>query len=109
MGHSIEDCDRDPNLKTNSDAQADQLRLNTVKECRKLHADSLVSTTHFIKKAVMVPHNDDFEDNVNIKEEHTLHRPFTRGIMTFDDYNYSTVNDYVLVVEPEQSTGQPEV
>jgi len=24
-----------------------------------------------------------------------------RGIMTFDDYNYKNVNDYVLVEEPK--------
>ena len=27
-------------------------------------------------------------------------QPFMRGIMTFDDYNYKNVNDYVLVEEP---------
>lgn len=28
-------------------------------------------------------------------------QPFMRGIMTFDDYNYKNVNDYVLVEEPK--------
>jgi len=30
-------------------------RLMNVKEFRKLHAENIVNTTHFIKKAVMVP------------------------------------------------------
>ena len=48
----------------------------------------------------MVPHNDDDEE---IEKQHA----FTRGIMTFDDYNYKNVNDYVLVTEP--GTGNPEI
>jgi len=27
--------------------------------------------------------------------------PFQRGIMTFDDYNYSQYNDYVLITDPQ--------
>lgn len=56
VGHGIEDCTRDPNLKTNEDVNKDQTRINKIKSFRKLHGDTIVNTTHFIKKSVMVPY-----------------------------------------------------
>ncbi len=32
--------------------------------------------------------------------------PFSRGIMEFDDYNYSNYNDYVLLKEPDAAEKQ---
>ena len=86
MGHSIENCSRDPNLITKNDADEDLKRLNKIKDFKKLHADSVVPTTHFIKKSVMVPDEDLAPCN-----------PFNRGIMQFDDYNYNQFNEHVLI------------
>ena len=58
-----------------------------------------------MKKSIMIPANNIVEDDQNVKH------PFMRGIMTFDDYNYDSFNDYVLVEAPQQnvkSSVQPE-
>lgn len=55
MGHSIENCDKDPNFKTKEAAEDSEQRILHMQNFRKLHADTSVSTTHFIKKSVMVP------------------------------------------------------
>lgn len=64
---------------------------------KKVHADSLVTTTHFIKKSVMVPINEDYEPT----DRSNADRPFTRGIMTFDDFNYRQFNEHILLEEPQ--------
>ncbi len=55
IGHRIDECNRDPNLKTNISADAEDKRLKNIKDFKKLHGDTIVNTTHFIKKSVMVP------------------------------------------------------
>lgn len=57
LGHTIENCQRDPNIKTGKQNEivSEMERLSNLKECRKLHAENIVNTTHFIKRAVMVP------------------------------------------------------
>lgn len=59
LGHTIENCFRDPNFKTDVDLIQDQDRLSKLKDFRKLHADTTIQTTHFIKKAVMIPIEQD--------------------------------------------------
>ncbi len=49
----------------------------------------------------MVPYNSD-EDGKLIEPSNTDH-PFMRGIMNFDDYNYKTINQFVLIEEPVSS------
>jgi hypothetical protein len=44
----------DPNLKTVADVEFDEIRLLSAGNNRKLHIDSIVSTTHLFKKAVML-------------------------------------------------------
>ena len=55
QGHRIEQGVRDPNLKTLVPVAIENERIKKLKDCRKLHADTLVNTTHFIKKSVMIP------------------------------------------------------
>lgn len=98
IGHRIENCTRDPNFKTNKSAILDIERIQKIKNFKKLHADTVVNTTHFIKKSVMVPLKMDDEGN-QTEPANTLH-PFMRGIMNFDDYNYRQYNSYILVEEP---------
>jgi hypothetical protein len=53
-----------------------------------------------MKKAVMVP----IKKTADGPELHeNPNHPFMRGIMEFDDYNYASINDYVLLTEPEQA------
>ena len=70
-----------------------------MKDFRKLFADSVVQTTHLLKKSVMIPINHDEEGQ--IEEVAHAYNPFMRGIMEFDDYNYAVHNPYVLVEDPK--------
>ena len=55
LGHTIQDCHRDPNIKTREDQQEDLQRIMQIKDYRKLFVDTIVTTTHFLKKCVRVP------------------------------------------------------
>lgn len=59
LGHVIEKCPRDPNFRTLASGDLEQKRINQISEFRKLHADTVVNTTHFIKKSVMIPLGQD--------------------------------------------------
>ena len=56
VGHHIDDCPRDPNFKTkNTDVMSEDKRIKNMKDFKKIFADSLVTTTHMLKKCVKVP------------------------------------------------------
>ena len=55
LGHIIDDCPRDPNLRTNEDPFDELERTQKIEDFRKLFADTAVTTTHFLKKCVRVP------------------------------------------------------
>ena len=55
LGHTIENCYRDPNLKTKERAELEAIRIARLKDYRKLFADTAVTTTHFLKKLSKVP------------------------------------------------------
>ena len=40
IGHKIEDCPRDPNMKTNANAKEDEIRMAKMKGCKKIFADT---------------------------------------------------------------------
>ena len=98
VGHSIDQCPRDPNLRTAVNYTLDFDRIARIKDFRKLYADTVVQTTHFIKKSVMVPL--EYDDEGIIQENENINHPFMRGIMNFDDYNYQVFNPYILLEEP---------
>jgi hypothetical protein len=91
----------------------DEIRILNSNNIRKMHVDSVVSTTHLLKKAVMVPNDSALALNSNLDEnfataapsqrrsQRQLDQPFMRGIMNFDDFNYKAFNPYVLIQEPE--------
>lgn len=54
LGHKIQNCQLDPNLKTTGDISEDEIRLLTTTANRKMHIDSVVSTVQLFKKAVMI-------------------------------------------------------
>ena len=51
----IDDCPRDPNLKTKGEPEEDYQRLFKLKDYRKLFADTVITTTHLLKKCISVP------------------------------------------------------
>lgn len=81
--------------------QQDSDRISRITGYKKLHADTVVQTTHFIKKSVMVPCEED-DDGNQLEIVGNSKHPFMRGIMRFDDYNYNQFNEYVLIEEPKE-------
>ena len=55
VGHTIDQCPRDPNLKTTKDAIEDLERVKQIKDYRKLFSDTMILTTHFLKRCTKVP------------------------------------------------------
>lgn len=55
LGHRLDSCPHDPNIRTGLDCSEDEIRLLNASNFRKMHVDSIVSTTHLLKKAVMIP------------------------------------------------------
>lgn len=55
VGHLIDACPRDPNIRSKHDTEADYMRIQQIKDYRKLNADTVVTTTHFLKKCILVP------------------------------------------------------
>ena len=66
---------------------------------KKLFADTLVQTTHFLKKCAINIEEEESEDEDDEKFEEkvltsksnipSISHPFKRGAMTFEDYNYT--------------------
>jgi hypothetical protein len=48
----------------------------------------------------MIPVEHDEDTGHGVEHEYSGH-PFMRGIMSFDDYNYTVFNPYVLVGDPK--------
>jgi hypothetical protein len=107
QGHKIDDCPRDPNFKTSVSTNEDIARIAQIKNFKKLHADTIVNTTHFMKKSILVPLKEN-EDG-NLTEPANAHHPFMRGILQFDDYNYERFNQYVLLEEPKNASIAAEI
>ena len=55
VGHLIEHCPKDPNLRTNEKIAIGMDRILRITDNRKLFADTAVITTHLLKKCVKVP------------------------------------------------------
>jgi len=107
VGHHITECSRDPNIRTSVNYSLDFDRIARIKDFRKLYADTVVQTTHFIKKSIQVPIEYDEEGEVG--EVENVQTPFMRGIMNFDDYNYKVFNPYILVEEPNAERKREEM
>lgn len=55
IGHKIDQCPRDPNLKTNHEPDEDLERITQIKDFRRLFSDTMILTTHFLKRCIKVP------------------------------------------------------
>ena len=57
----MEECPRDPNLKTieMNLIEKDSKRLLNIKSTKKIHADSKLTSTHFLKECAKIPKLDD--------------------------------------------------
>lgn len=77
-------------------------RLQKLQDYRKLFADTQVTTTHLLKKSVMIPLKRD-EIGRTVEQQNVNH-PFMRGVMEFDDFNYNHYNSVILVPDPLDTT-----
>ena len=51
LGHKLDLCPRDPNFRTQEkDADNEASRIQKIRDFRKLYADTVIQTTHFLKK-----------------------------------------------------------
>jgi hypothetical protein len=96
------------------DANKDIIRINQLKDYRKLFTDTMVTTTHFLKKCVkvpkievapMTPGSNFSRSNLTYAAlekqrqslDHQHKNAFQRGAMNFEDYNYDQFNRFILV------------
>ncbi len=86
LGHVMQDCPKDPNLKTKQNLDNEQTRILKAHCTKKVFADSCVQTAHLLKKCVQVQDNDSHKNT-----------SFKRGVMQFEDYNYASFNSHILV------------
>lgn len=49
-----------------------------------------------------------YDDDGNVEEVAHAYNPFMRGVMEFDDYNYTVHNPYVLVEDPKYADNEAE-
>ena len=112
--HTIENCDKDPNLKTTErnageEIKKDFKRIKALKDDKKVFADTIVQTSTFLKRCVrvkkLIPKDSDYSPKGSLEKFERKHQQnkrqnkkdvFLRGAMMFDDYNYSQHNKYVL-------------
>ena len=69
-------------------------------EQKRGFSDTLVQTTHLLKKCVLVPNSD------NQKKTQTS---FKRGVMDFEDFNYSLYNQYILVEKKSDESDNEDI
>ena len=118
IGHSIETCPRDPNIKTVNQAEldAEAERILRMKDYKKVFAETQITTTHLLKQCTAVPKiSSDYntfgmnraeaerqrKEN-EMQSERYQTQIFYRGAMKFDDVNYEAYNKYILV-DPDSS------
>ena len=116
VGHAIEDCPRDPNFRTqNPDTAEEDKRIKGISVVKRLFADTLVTTTHMLKKCIKVPKvtlkSPEYPSGLGQAEySAALARqklePFKRGAMSFEDYNYDHFNKFILI-DPTRTEEDP--
>lgn len=103
LGHKIEDCHRDPNFKTKLDPKEEAERIMEIKESKTIFAETVIRTTHFLKKCAKVAKVYEHElEKPEQQAKATLQllkneNVFNRGAMHFEDYNYDHFNKHILI------------
>lgn len=103
----MNECQRDPNIKTKEDPRDDIRRILQIRDYKKLFVDTAVTTTHFLKNCVRVRKFTELSNseklmemsegdvkNQLLKENQTACK---RGAMNFEDFCYEMYNQYILI------------
>lgn len=118
VGHRTDKCLNDPNYHTTfgslHNLELQQKRINKIHSKKRFYADTLVQTTHFLKKCAIIPpqrpQNDDEEGetkNYQMSKSQIYKHPFKRGALSFEDYNYDLHNPYVMIQNDEKCPETP--
>ena len=86
-GHRTNACTHDPNIRTNFEVEDEAVRVNKIREFKKVGADSVVATTSLLHHFA---HQGSHIENA-----------FGMGVLAFDDYNYNYYNKQLLIHERE--------
>lgn len=99
LGHSIENCDRDPNLKTSANTALDDIRIMEIQDNRTLFAETVIMTSHLLKKCARVQkiYENELDTPMGKLQEQINLNAFKRGAMFFEDYNYEPYNRHILI------------
>jgi len=79
VGHSANECERDPNFRTLFDVQNEFARIMNKREYKKLNADAGLVTFQMMEKFTLLSNE----------------RVMTQ-MLTFDDFNYKAYNDHIF-------------
>eukprot|EP00347_Sterkiella_histriomuscorum_P014287 403361452 len=79
-GHKTENCTKDPNLRQNVDTEKEQNRILEIKEKKKLLQDSSGINSKLME----------------LLSKKRMRDIFGEDIMSFDDYNYGLLNDFIF-------------
>ncbi|CDW78389.1 ankyrin repeat domain containing protein [Stylonychia lemnae] len=79
-GHRTENCPRDPNIRQNMDVSKEDMRIKEIKDNKKLNGDSVLI-------------NGKLMEILSKKKQQDI---FGQDIMSFDDFNYGLLNDYIF-------------
>lgn len=110
IGHLAQQCERDPNLRSELDAETEENRIQNLRDAKKLFIDSLITTTSFLKNCIKVPkreiRSEAFPDGITVQafmKEMEIYKKiaFKRGSMLFEDFNYEQFNKYIILIDPE--------
>ena len=106
LGHNTDECPRDPNIRSGANPEEETTRIMKQTDFRKVFSDTQVTTTTFLKKCVRVLKLEEktpmnplglAPEVFNEKKEQQENEIFKRGAMSFEDFNYGSVNKYILV------------
>ena len=83
--------------------------MQTIKSQKKIHADTRITSTHFLKECSKVPKIAMEKETIHTKSDYQLmldarqmkamqkRNLFQRGAMAFDDFNYESYNEHILI------------
>lgn len=100
LGHTIDQCPKDPNFKTKSNQDNEDKRVMRIFLDKRGIADTAVQTTHLLKKCFLVQNKD-------LKQSQLINSSFKRGAMQFEDFNYAMFNPYILINEGTEEVKKP--
>ena len=82
-----------------ANANTDDMRILQIRDNRTLFAETIVQTTHLLKKCARVQkiYENELETVQGKTQEQINYNCFKRGAMFFEDFNYDPYNKHILI------------